>query len=285
MRGKPEWISGWCCLLLTLAGLVQPALAAAPPRVASMNLCVDRLLLQLLPMERIAGLSYLAANPEYGGYSGTIPADRLHHNQAEELVSINPDLIIAGQFGANQAVTAMRGLGLQVEQVPLPRTLAEGRDFILQIGALVQAEAEAEAYYQRQQQKLAQARAQVAHSSPDARRLLLYSPNGLAIGEGTLEHAILRAIGLTNAVSELGLQGFPELPLEVLLTLQPERILLTGTSSHFSMAQEILNHPLLLQRLSASVLPDGLSVCPAIHFGDLATAMANTRLATESAAP
>lgn len=258
-------------LLLAMVG----GAAQADVRVASMNLCVDRLLLQLLPMDRIAGLSYLAANPEYGGYDGVIPAQLLHHNQAEELVTLAPDLIIAGEFGDNQALAAVRGLGLNVEQVALPRTLPEARSFILRIGALIGAEARAQAYMDGQQRKLDAATAAVAASSVPP-RTLLYSPNGMAIGTGTLEDDILRATGLTNAVADVGLAGFRELPLEVLLTLHPDRILLTGASSHFSMAQEILSHPLLQQRLAANTLPEGLSVCPAIHFGDLAAAMAAT---------
>ncbi|BFM17666.1 ABC transporter substrate-binding protein [Maricurvus nonylphenolicus] len=241
-------------------------------RVVSMNLCVDKLLLRLLPIERISGLTHLSLNPEYSGYQGHIPEQKTHRGQAEELVQLQPDVVIAGQFGANQAVATLRHLGITVETVALPRTLDESREFILHIGRLVNAEAEAQAYVQHQQQQMAEARAQVQRAG--GKRTLLYSPNGKAIGSRTLEHTILETVGQKNAAVELGIEGWKVLSLEDLLLLKPDQILLTGTSRHFSMAQEILSHPVLRERVSTRTMPEGLSVCPAIHAGELAQAMA-----------
>lgn len=238
-----------------------------------MNLCVDKLLLRLLPLERITGLSQLSLNPVYSGYQGHIPKHKTHRGQAEELVLLQPDLVIAGQFGANQAVATLRHLGINVETVALPRTLEESREFILHIGRLVNAEAAAEAYVQQQQQQMAAAREQVKRLG--GQRTLLYSPNGKAIGSGTLEHTILETVGQKNAAIELGINGWKVLSLEELLLLQPDQILLTGTSRHFSMAQEILSHPILRERVKTRTMPEGLSVCPAIHAGELAQAMAS----------
>ena len=255
--------------------------SAAPPRaeraegferIVSVNLCIDRLLLQLLPLERITGLSNLSLRPDYSGFNGHIPAEKIHHGQVEELVYMQADLILAGQYGAVQTVATLRQLGFVVEVMPLPQTLAEGRDFVLTIGRLIGAEAAAAAYWEQQEQLLEQARARVALS--DQRRTLLYAPNGMTIGEGTLEHIILTHIGLSNVAAESGLQGWQSISLEDLLVLNADRILLTGPSSYFSMAQEVLSHPVLRNRVAATHMPEGLSVCPALHAGELAMAMA-----------
>jgi iron complex transport system substrate-binding protein len=254
-----------------LAALLVSVNVNAAERVVSMNLCVDKLLLRLLPLDQIAGLSYLSQNPDYSGYHEAIPKRKTHRGQVEELVQLQPDVIIAGEFGATEAVATLRHLGLTVETVSLPRTLQQSQEFILTIGKLIGAEAKARAYWQKQESQIKVAQQRVLEQGTT--RTLLYSPNGMAIGKGTLEDTILTHIGLTNAAEEMGIEGWRIVSLEDLLVLQADRILLTGTSRHFSLAQEILSHPVLKQRVSAEVMPEGLSVCPAIHAGELALAM------------
>lgn len=258
-------------LISMLAALLVSVHVNAAERVVSMNLCVDKLLLRLLPLDQIAGLSYLSQNPDYSGYHEAIPKHKTHRGQVEELVQLQPDVIIAGEFGATEAVATLRHLGLTVETVSLPRTLQQSQEFILTIGRLIGAEAKARAYWQQQEIQIQEAQQRVRKQG--ATRTLLYSPNGMAIGKGTLEDTILTHIGLTNAAEEMGIEGWRIVSLEDLLVLQADRILLTGTSRHFSLAQEILSHPVLRERVSAEVMPEGLSVCPAIHAGELALAM------------
>lgn len=257
--------------LMLAVVMLLPVSVNAAERVVSMNLCVDKLLLRLLPLDQITGLSYLSQNPDYSGFHKAIPKHKTHRGQVEELVQLQPDVIIAGQFGANEAVATLRHLGLRVETVALPRTLQQSQEFILTIGKLIGAEAKARAYWQKQQTQIEEAQQRVLERG--STRTLLYSPNGMAIGKGTLEDTILTHIGLTNAAEELGIKGWRIVSLEDLLVLQADRILLTGTSRHFSLAQEILSHPVLRERVSAEVMPEGLSVCPAIHAGELALAM------------
>ncbi len=270
-----------CCLVAPLtavadAGVQRVAtdahVSSVSPRIVSLNLCIDRLLLQILPLERITGLSDLSLRPDYSGFSGPIPLNKIHHGQVEELVYMRPDLILAGQYGAAQTVATLRQLGVPVEVLLLPRTLPESREFVLRVGKLVGADAAAQAFWGKQEQLLREASRRVAASNK--RRTLLYAPNGMAIGSGTLEDIILTHIGLINVAGDLGVSGWQGVSLENLLMVNIDRILLTGTSTHFSLAQEVLSHPVLRNRLATKTMAEGLSVCPALHAGELAMSMA-----------
>ena len=65
-------------------GTGRAARCAAPPqRIVSLNVCTDQLLLDLVPRERIAALSYLAVDPDvsHEGRGGAGPQGRARHGR------------------------------------------------------------------------------------------------------------------------------------------------------------------------------------------------------------
>jgi iron complex transport system substrate-binding protein len=239
---------------------------SASQRIVSLNLCIDQLLVQLVARERIASLTYLSADPHLSAVFDELDGIHLNHGLAEELVPLQPDLILAGEFGAGEAVVLLRQLGYPVELLSWPRTLEEIAGHIQQLGRLVGAERRAEALVADIQQQLAALDAQVGQRSAAERPgAIWYSPNGVVVGGGTLEDELMTRAGYRNLAAEQGIVGFRQLDLEQLVMAAPEVMIVEGGYvESFSLAREYLDHPVLKRSGSRLVtLPAALSVCSA----------------------
>lgn len=102
-------------LLLILLLLTQPA--TADNRIASLNLCLDQILLNWLPPQKIASVTWLSADDHYRK-APLPPHVYLNRGRAEELLRLDPDLILVGQFGAQRAAARLRDLGFNVVAIP-----------------------------------------------------------------------------------------------------------------------------------------------------------------------
>lgn len=253
-------------LALLCALLVATAVAAEPPqRIASLNLCADQLLLLLLPRERIASVTEWAQKPESSYMAKAALGLPVNYGLAERVLPQQPDLILAGEYNDHTMVAMMRQLGYRVEIVRVPRNLAEAEKYILQFGELVGAQTQAEALVADMQRRLALIAEQVGNAP--AGLAAVYSPNGMSAGRGTVMEEILARAGWRNLGSELGLQGYGQLPLEQLIRAQPDLLVLDTTAEPTggaSLAHAYLDHPALKslpQRAHRLILPPPLSVC------------------------
>jgi iron complex transport system substrate-binding protein len=265
-----------------------PAAASAPERIVSINICIDQLLWQLVPHERLLSFSQLTADPLWSPMAeqlvAPVAAGKLHLNSgwAEEIMPLRPDLVLAGEYDSStDAVNLLRRLGVRVERVKLPRTLEDIPAQIASLAQLVGAEAEAVQLIAAINTQLAlldsMPQAAVAANSPKAPKAFWYSSNGVVIGEGTLEHELMRRAGLRNLAAERGIQGFAPLDLELLISARPDLMIIEeSNATAYSLAREYLQHPLLKQHKFALIrLPAGLSGCAATAVEDVALALKN----------
>ncbi len=248
--------------------LAQPA-----QRIASMNICIDQLLWDLVDHKRLVSISYLTASPMWSPIAKQVRGIPTNHGLAEEIVPLSPDLILAGEFDAASAVELLNRLGNTVTRLPLPRKLSDINEQIIQLGDLV---GEGEKARVMAQQISAQvAELQTANAGQEPLTAFWYSSNGVVIGDGTLEHELMQLAGLRNLAAEQGMFGFNQLDLELLLSAKPQILIIeTSNAEGFSLAREYLAHPALENAGFKLVrLPTGLSGCATSVLGDVAIAL------------
>jgi len=241
-----------------------------PERIASLNICIDQLLWELVPHERLVSISYLTANPLWSPIAAQVRGIPLNHGLAEEIVPLKPDVILAGEFDAAAAVELLKRLGNRVERLPLPRQLDDINQQILQLGELVGANEKALLMTQKTSKQVAEL--QAATNNQQLLTAFWYSSNGVVIGDGTLEHELMQLAGLRNLAAERGMHGFNQLDLELLLSAKPQILIIEDSDAGaFSLAREYLAHPALANAGFKIVrLRAGLSVCAAATLGDVA---------------
>jgi len=253
--------------------------AQVPQRIASLNLCLDQMLLKLVPPERIVSVTYLSSEPALSPFAGQLQGIKLNHGSAEELIPLAPDLILAGDFGAREAVRLLERLGQPVVRLALPQTLDGIRQHIAALGRLVGAEGKAAQLLTELDQALK--RLNTPQTGNQGRpRAFWYSANSMVAGSGTLEDELMQRAGYRNLAAELGLSQFQPLALERLLAAEPELLILSQPYGQtFSLAREYLEHP-VLARLDARRLavPAALSGCPAPVMAQVIETLADTRL-------
>jgi len=199
-------------------------------RFASICLTGDQLLLQLVPREEIAALSWLAADPDLSPRwreARSLPAVR---GGAEELLALKPDLVLAGAYSTPQTKAMLRKLGIPVLEIGIPNDFADLREQILSVGASLGVKERAEAIVRELDGRLVHfSKARESGSPPKA---LFVFADGSVPGGGTFPDAVLRAAGFENLGAILASKkpGGRERPvaLESILLSRPDLVIFTA---------------------------------------------------------
>ncbi len=225
-------------LLLALASL---SCAAAPLRIASINLCTDALLFDLAEPARLVSVTALSRDPTLSVHAARARRVPVNHGRAEELLALAPDLVLADGGSAPTTVALLRRLGLRVETLPTVTTLPEVIDLVRRVGDLIDSPARAAALAARLQ-------ALATPSAPAARRALIVQPGGFVPGPDTLGPTLLALAGLHDLAPSIGLAHGGFASIEMLLLARPA-IIVRGSKASLgrAIADDFLGHPALAQ--------------------------------------
>lgn len=266
---------GWQAIALLLL-LCPRAWAGPPERIVSTHLCTDEYVFRLVPRQRIAALSFLAADthPVVSTIAGKVKGIPLIRGSAEEVLSLSPDLVVMYE-GTNPRLRAhLVEMHIPFIELPWANSLAEIRAVTRKLGAAVGAPARAEALLDQMNRTLAQARARA--TAPPV-PTLVYEPNGYATAGGMTDE-ILAAAGLSDIASSLGPTRSGTIPVEMVIADAP-RLLILNTSSGVprSEAEHVLRHPALAAldgRTKVATMELTPLLCPGPWSVDVAPALA-----------
>jgi iron complex transport system substrate-binding protein len=230
--------------------MVAALLLAAPParaaRVVSLNLCTDDFLVLLAP-DQIAALSPLARDPSISvvaAKAATLPWVRA---DAEAVLALRPDLVLAGPYGAQTTLQALRRRGVPVDITVLADDFAGIRAETRRLAAMLGESPRGDAL-------LADMDRQLAVSPRDHPTAIALEARGWTAGPGSLTDAVLRAAGLRDA----GTGG--QMALETLAMRPPDVLVVATPPDYPSLATELLHHP-ALAAIPRRAVPSALLAC------------------------
>lgn len=275
MRTLSLILYSWVTALLTLGGLVAmpEAIAGAipsfkPQRIVSLNLCTDQLLLQLVDRSRIAAVTYLARDPQAAALYEQAEGLRVVRGNAEEVLALQPDLVLVGLYTTRHTTALLRRFGIPVVVVPGANTLSEMEQELRLVAEAVgegHRGAELWAAYEARRLK------SVNGNAPKI-VTMRYSAGGFSSGSGTLIDTIINASGQINAAARAGMQGSQRLPLEKLMEQSPH-ILIGSDYQRRSPTQDnrLLGHPAITALNAQHIIFKGRdTVCAGIWNLDAA---------------
>jgi iron complex transport system substrate-binding protein len=249
---------GFLCVLLSASLVMLPNVQAAP-KVASINVCTDQLAILLADKEQISSVSYLSLDPKVS-YLAEEAADYPHnYGRAEEIFMQKPDIILAGSFTSRATIDLLKRLGFQVEEFSPAASFTDIRNNIKRMGILLDQASKADALIAQMDDTLSRIQPNNKEHS-----IALYYANNYTSGEGSLMDSVVRKAGFTNIADQLNLQGYGQLPLEILLMHQPDYLLLGEQYLGAALAYQNYEHPALqaLQKNAVTLsIPDNLTVC------------------------
>lgn len=247
--------------IAVVLGTVAPA-HAQPNRIVSLNLCTDQMALMLAPRGSIRSLSYLAVRADISAASDRVGGLSLNHGRAEEVLPLAPDIVLAGRYTSRPTVFLLKRLGYDVLDQDISRSIADVRERVREAGRALGRANEAEAEVATMDRRLDALAPRPGERRPTA---IYYQPNGLTAGADTLVGDIIAHAGLDNLGARAGVRGHGRMPLEMLLDLRPEILIVDDRKPQApALAYEVLRHPALKAMIDRSVqviVPTRLWIC------------------------
>ena len=256
---RPTFIALIATLGLTLA---TPIFAADLPRIASINLCTDQLLMTLADPEQILGLSPYSRDKTRSWDAARAAQFPRLSGEAEDVLVLKPDIVVAGRYTKRATRELLKDKGLNVTEFDVPRSMEDVRKQMLRMGDVVKHPDRAIAEIAKLDAAIASARAVAAKK---ASRVLALSRRGWVSGSDSLTGALLAAVGLNSAAKDLGLRGGGFASLEVIVAARPDFLLLSeGDNFAEDEGRAFLLHPALQGFYPPSkrlVIPERLVNC------------------------
>jgi iron complex transport system substrate-binding protein len=269
MRSRFGLLSASIITTLAMIGCCTPAAATELPRIASMNVCTDQLLLSLADPDQILGLSRYSRDRFQSWAADDARRYRILSGGAEDILVLRPDVVVTSLFDKRATRELLKEKGLHLAEFSVPRSLDEVKDQIREMGAIVQHPDRAAAEITKLDAAIARARQAVAHGRY---RVLPLSRRGWVSGSESLLSSLLTETGLFNAAGELGVAFGGFASLEAIVNLKPDFIVVSDAGDTAEDdGRAFLLHPALERFYPPSkriVIPDRLTVCGAGMLAD-----------------
>ncbi|MGY3486640.1 iron complex transport system substrate-binding protein [Bradyrhizobium sp. USDA 4011] len=245
------------------------AASAAGPRIVSMNVCNDQLVLSLADPDQILGLSRFSRDAWQSWAAEQAQNFPRLSGEAEDVLLLKPDLVVVSLFDKRATRDLLKANGLHLVEFTVPRTLDEVRDQIRAMGDVLQHPDRARAEIARLDAAIARAR---AAADGHHYRVLPVERRGFVAGRSSLISSLLAATGLSNAAGELGLDAGGFASLEAIVKLRPDFILVSEAGDRAQdEGRAFLLHPALERFYPADkriVVPERLTVCGGVMLAD-----------------
>lgn len=238
----------WPRTVEVLNGLVT--INAKPERILTVSLGHDEVTYALVPPKRVVATGISAKMPQYSNVAHLAETVGKIGLDPEQVISYNPDLVVASPYTKADFIDAVRNVGIPVVQAKLHND-SEGRiqDILLlgyvygEVGRAIEFSHEVRARYG--------ALKKITSSQPTSNKLRVlsltsYSDKIYTAGNGSTEGSIIESAGAVNAAALAGLEGNPTTSLEGVIAMAPEVIVIPqppGSGEPFR--KQLLANPVL----------------------------------------
>ena len=238
---------------LSLVISVEAVASEKLPRVVSINLCADQLVMLLADPSQILALSRLSRD-EAGS---RLHKQAMQHPQvqpvAEDIVPLAPDVIVTGPYTSRYTLSLLEELDLRVESLEIAESVDAMFGNMRRVGELLHRQDQAELQIAMLEERLAlvDERVEALNLSGEGKgvdlpRAAVYDANGYTVGPGSLRGEAMRRAGWHNVAIDRGVESYGVLQLEDMIRLAPEALIESPYSEGtYSRGQMLAEHPAL----------------------------------------
>lgn len=270
--------------LAVLALALMPASLAAqttkPQRIVSLNLCTDILLFDLVAPARIAALSPSSNDPRASPIAERVQSFLRIRGEAEEVLALSPDLVLAAEFTAPATISMLERLKLRVVKIPMAQDIAGVRISLMSVAEATGDVDEGRAAVAAFDARLAQAR-EINAVDAEKPTALIYQINGIVSGTGRLEDEALSLTGFRNLAPVLHADRGGRVSIEAIVAHPPDLLLFAGPSNEYrTVVADALTHPALktvMRDRATMVLPWRNWICGSPYVADAIEALVEAR--------
>ncbi len=228
------------------------AFPAPPKRIVTLSMSTDEVMLGLVEPERMAAVNGLLDDPVSSNVTALVKAipRRIGNPTVEEIMALQPDLVVVPDWGDLSIVPSLREAGLKVVVCKGAKNLAEIRETITLLAAAAGEEERGARLQSMMDEKLAEIEAKVQQIPPEQRKsVVLISLMSAYGGIGSSFDEACSLAGVTNGRAAFGIRDGQVMTKEQLVAINPDilflrRTTITGTMMWTSSAGSIWGIPL-----------------------------------------
>lgn len=222
-------------LLPVLAFLLAGCAGAGPgrgspenrPTVVSLNPCADAILAEVAEPGQLLAISHYSKDPRA---SSMLPEDAARFpatgGTVEEVLALDPDVVVASTFIAPATRAALEDLGLRVVTFGNTADVASSLAQIRELAALTGNDRKGELLVERIELILAE-----AAGTGEPVEAALWQPGGIVPGEASLVSDLLRRTGFASYSAVRGMAQADYLSLEQVVADPPQVLLVAGSEA------------------------------------------------------
>ena len=212
-------------LLASCAGGEVAERAGTRPTIVSLNPCTDAVLAEVAAPGQLLAISHYSKDP---ASSSMEPADVARFpatgGTVEEVLALDPDVVVASAFLAPATRAAFEDLGVKVETFGGMATVEESIAQVRQLATLTGNQTAGEALVSRIEFAIG-----AAASSGVPIEAALWQPGGIVPGEASLVSDLLRRTGFASYGAARGMAQADYLSLEQVVADPPQVLLVAGS--------------------------------------------------------
>ena len=201
-----------------------PQESAGRPTIVSLNPCTDAVLAEVAAPGQLLAISHYSHDPRASSMDAAkaraFPATG---GTVEEVLALDPDVVVAGSFMAPATRAAFTQLGMRVETFGIAGSVEESHAQTRRLAALAGDAVAGEALVQRIDASLTPSHGGTVPS------VTLWQPGGIVPGETQLVSELLFRAGFSSHTARQGMQQADYLPLERVMADPPDVLLIAGS--------------------------------------------------------
>lgn len=226
-------------------GLPQEGL----PRILSINLCADQLIMLLAEPQQILALSSLSREAS-GSY---FHQKAKHYPQAEplaeDILPLAPDIVLTGPYTSRYTLSLLDELGIRVESLSIANSIEAMLNNVVLVGSLLNQQERANTIREQalsRQEYIRQRVSELEKESTRVPRAVVYDANGYTVGDETLRGEAMKLAGWHNVALDKGIASYGVIALEELIRMKPDALIESPYSAEtYSRGQWLTHHPAL----------------------------------------
>ena len=195
------------------------------PTIVSLNPCSDAILAEVAEPGQLLAISHYSKDPRSSSMEAPIAARfAATGGTVEEVLALDPDMVVAGSFLAPATRAAFADLGIEVVTLGIAGDVSASKAQVRKLAELAGNRDAGERLVSRIERALAEARPR----DDERVDVLLWQPGGIVAGEETLVSDLLARTGLDNVAPLRGLSQADYVALEDVVAAPPKVLLVAG---------------------------------------------------------
>ncbi len=207
----------------------------APQRVVTLAMSSDGIVMGLGQADKLVAVNHLADDPVSSNIVEQAKKikEKIKNPSAEQLLALQPDVVIAYDWSDMERVSNLRNLGINVIVLKGPATIADIKQNVRTIASALHTPEQGEKLVRQMDERLAQLKQQVADLHlKQPKKLVLVSLMTSYGGEGCIFDAMCKEAGVINGVSAAGIKNGQQVTKEMLVKINPDLLIMPVYNDH-----------------------------------------------------